>query len=105
MAASSRSRSDLPIVCALVFMAVILWGLVPEVKPRPAPRPRPSAAAVPVSAAPVTQEGQAQLLAEMVTVVLRVKPKDYPPFADLLGSVRQGASLEGIYNGLVHSND
>lgn len=47
---------------------------------------------------------KAELLSEVFRVVLGVDPSRAPElYAGLLGSLIQGASLEGVYNGLVHS--
>jgi hypothetical protein len=45
----------------------------------------------------------AELLHEIYTVVLQNEPTDLVEFRSLVDSMNQGASLEGIYNGFVHS--
>ena len=45
-----------------------------------------------------------ELLHEMFQVVLMREPKDRGEFGDLVDSMNQGASLEGIYNGFTHSS-
>lgn len=47
----------------------------------------------------------AELLHEIWVVALRREPESPQLFAALLQSLQQGASLEGVYNGLVHSRD
>jgi hypothetical protein len=47
-------------------------------------------------------KANSELLSEMYTVVLGGRPSQ-EEFAQLLDALEQGASLEGIYNGLAHS--
>lgn len=51
----------------------------------------------------VSQGRNAELLYEMLTVVLLANPQD-EEFTSWLNSVEQGASLEGVYNALTHSS-
>ena len=54
------------------------------------------------------QQASAEILAEMFRVVIRhdpLDPAEREQFYSLLGAINQGASLEGIYNGLTHSAD
>jgi hypothetical protein len=50
----------------------------------------------------LSTRANAELLSEMIQVVLGAKPQPQE-FAGLLDSLEQGASLEGVYNGLIHS--
>lgn len=57
-----------------------------------------------VSAAPLTLEQEnAEIFQEMVRVVFEREMKDPEIFGSYVNSLNQGASLEGIYNGLTHS--
>jgi hypothetical protein len=49
-------------------------------------------------------QGKAQLLHEMFRVVLLREPMGETEFMDFLSPLAQGGSLEGIYNGFVHSD-
>lgn len=45
-----------------------------------------------------------ELLHEIITVVFLKQPTDKTEFGSLVNTLNQGASLEGIYNGFVHSS-
>jgi hypothetical protein len=47
----------------------------------------------------------AEVLHEIYRVVYLQEPSNSREFASLVDSLNQGASLEGIYNGLIHSSD
>lgn len=47
----------------------------------------------------------AELFREMFSVVLRREPQDRASFGNWVDTLNQGASLEGVYHGLVHSKD
>lgn len=49
-------------------------------------------------------KANAQIMYEMYRVVLLRDPKDTTKFGSLVDSLNQGASLEGVYNGLAHSS-
>ncbi|MEK6705823.1 MAG: hypothetical protein AABZ06_08540 [Bdellovibrionota bacterium] len=55
------------------------------------------------SEAAVKAKIYAELLREIFLVVLLDEPKDRSQFGNLVDALNQGASLEGIYNGLTHS--
>lgn len=57
-----------------------------------------------VSKSAVKNRTNAEMLSEIYTVVYNVPPRDRYEFANLLNALNQGASLEGIYNGFVHSS-
>lgn len=86
--------------------AVAGWNGEPSASVSPAPS---------ASASPEPQElgstrardakANAELLHEVYTVVLGREPKDRSEFGSLVDSMNQGASLEGMYNGFVHSMD
>ena len=70
---------------------------------QPAGSPSPSASATPaLTAAESASKANAELLAEMVQVTFNKKEiEDTAQFSALVSSLNQGASLEGIYRGLV----
>jgi hypothetical protein len=47
----------------------------------------------------------AQIVQEMIRVLLRKEPKDGREFSGFLSLLEQGVSLEGIYNGITHSSN
>jgi len=47
----------------------------------------------------------AELFKEMYSIVLRQDPKDRAEFGNWVDTLNQGASLEGVYHGLVHSKN
>lgn len=51
-----------------------------------------------------TSRRNAQLLQEIYRVVLVMNPSSPAAFGNWLDSLNQGASLEGVYNGFVHSD-
>jgi hypothetical protein len=73
------------------------------VKPGASPAPLPSGETLGVSAQQA--RANAELLQEILTVVTLRPPVDPGAFGTLVDSLNQGASLEGIYNGIVHSSD
>lgn len=77
--------------------------LIAEVTGRPMrPSPTPSSSAGPAGFGPQARIAQesAELLNEMYSVVLGAPATNRVEFGALLNSLVQGASLEGIYNGL-----
>lgn len=50
-------------------------------------------------------KANAELLHEVYKVVYEREPKDRGEFGNLVDSMNQGASLEGMYNGFTHSTD
>ena len=50
-------------------------------------------------------KANSELLHEMIQVVLQREPKDRALFGSYVDTLNQGASFEGIYNGLTHSAD
>ena len=55
--------------------------------------------------APARAKANAELLKEMYSVVFMQDPKDRSTFGNIVDSLNQGASLEGIYNGFTHSTE
>ncbi len=49
-------------------------------------------------------QANAELLREMLYVVYQKEPKNVQEFLDFKNALDQGASIEGIYNGLTHSS-
>jgi hypothetical protein len=79
-----------------------------------APRPAPSVSAGPSPSPPPASlaeagargaKANAELLHEIYQVVFLREPKDRAEFGSLVDSMNQGASLEGMYNGFVHSDE
>jgi len=62
----------------------------------PSPRAKPSAAEA-------ARQAHAELLNELFQVVLLRAPLNEAEFGVFLGTLTQGASLEGVYNGFTHS--
>ena len=50
-------------------------------------------------------KANAEIFHEMFTVVFMREPKDRAEFGNWVDTLNQGASLEGVYNGLTHSED
>jgi hypothetical protein len=78
-------------------------GGEPGASARPAPSVSPSAELGSTRARDA--KANAELLHEVYTVVYGREPKDRSEFGSLVDSMNQGASLEGMYNGFVHSMD
>ena len=81
--------------------------LFPELLKKPA---SPAATATTGSASYSSQaakeaKANAELLHEMDQVIYIHEPENRSDFGNMVDSMNQGASLEGIYNGLVHSSD
>ena len=66
----------------------------------PMPSPSPS-----VNTVEWNDNANAELLREMFLVVFQREPSDISEFNGYVSAMNQGASLEGIYNGLAHSSD
>jgi hypothetical protein len=92
--------------------AFIRWATGPT-SPSDEPSPTPAASHSPVAGVPDLStasrgrgaKANAELLREMHQVIFIQEPKDRSAFGSLVDSMNQGASLEGIYNGLVHSDE
>jgi hypothetical protein len=82
-----------PVKDGPVFNSVILHWLSP---PKPSPKP--------LSADEQKKSNLGALLHEMFEVVLLREPVGQGEFDSLWNPLLQGASIEGIYNGLVHSS-
>ncbi len=54
------------------------------------------------SASAQSSTAHAELFREMIFVVLRQEPKDRAEFGNWVDTLNQGASLEGVYHGLIH---
>ena len=50
-------------------------------------------------------KSNAEILKEVLLVVFMREPKDRGEFGNWVDTLNQGASLEGVYNGLTHSSD
>lgn len=50
-------------------------------------------------------KANSEILREMLQVVFIHEPKDRSEFGNWVDTLNQGASLEGVYNGLTHSSD
>lgn len=57
------------------------------------------------SAAAKNAKANAEILREMLQVIMDREPKDHAEFGNWVDTLNQGASLEGVYNGLTHSAD
>jgi hypothetical protein len=85
-------------------------GLLPQVKASPSPTVTPSSN-VPMtdeeysSAAARNAKANAEILHEVILVVYMREPSDRAEFGNWVDTLNQGASLEGVYNGLTHSSD
>ena len=86
----------------------LIDGLFPgkAAKPTTSPQAQASAAADPAldSEKAKIAKANAEILNEMLTVVLMQEPKDRSLFGNYVDSLNQGASLEGVYNGFSHSS-
>ena len=96
-----RSKSPLPFGLILILLALGYrkWGklLDPE-------RPSPPATARPVSPLNVNlKQKNSEVLQEIFRVTYNRQPPDWNEFQPLMNALAQGASFEGIYNGLIHS--
>jgi hypothetical protein len=76
----------------------------PAVSSRPAPSVSPSSGSLTTEAARQAL-ANAELLQEVYRVVFYREVADRAYFGSLVDSLNQGASLEGVYNGLIHSDD
>ena len=72
--------------------------------PEASPSPIPSATPTEVSAAQ-NSKVNAELFQEMVRVVYLREPDDRGQFGNWVDTLNQGASLEGVHNGLVRSSE
>jgi len=96
------SACDVPIPLQnLMDSAKNLMGMSPA-KKETSPQPGASPAASPLSAAAAAMAANSELLTEMFQVTFHQKEiEDQSLFSSLVSSLNQGASLEGIYRGLV----
>lgn len=79
-------------------------------EPEPAPSGNPTSASPSPSAPDLTKNARnakenAELLHEVYRVVFDREPRDRAEFGNLVDSMNQGASVEGMYNGFTHSVD
>jgi hypothetical protein len=58
----------------------------------------------PAPASAQRAQRNSEMLKEMYLVVLRREPQDKAEFGNWVDSLNQGASIEGVYNGFVHSS-
>lgn len=122
MAENSRFRSEARFLLTLALPALLAplafsgceaptrsWLLEHFEAYRTAQAPTPSARPPsPLPSESVTARqvrANAELLQEMLSVVTLKAPVDASRFGNIVDTMNQGASLEGIYNGLVHSAD
>ncbi|MEO5970768.1 MAG: hypothetical protein ABIQ95_12650 [Bdellovibrionia bacterium] len=74
------------------------------------PAVRPEVSATPTeealsSSAAKKAKANSEIFHEMFVVIFMREPKDRSEFGNWVDTLNQGASLEGIYNGLTHSED
>lgn len=82
------------------------WNGEPSSSASPAPATSPSVAPAELESSRAREaKANAELLHEVYLVVFGREPKDRSEFGSLVDSMNQGASLEGMYNGFVHSVD
>ena len=79
------------------------WMGQAPVAPTPSPGPE-SASTTLMGPAGQQAKANAELLSEIYRVVLLSEPKGRSSFGNFVDSMNQGASLEGVYNGFVHSS-
>lgn len=92
----SACKVPAPLENAVEWMKNLV-GMAQVAETKPAPSPTPA-----LSPQVAAQKANAELLAEMYHVVFHQKEiEDQSTFASLVSSLNQGASLEGIYRGLV----
>jgi hypothetical protein len=108
------SACDSPEVGAVLDQAQSLWG---SFTGQPAPAAKPSAVPSSPSTEGSISEGgfssvaarnakaNSELFHEMFSVVFMREPKDRSEFGIWVDTLNQGASLEGVHNGLVKSAD
>ena len=95
----------LSILVALTFLTTLsscssyYWD---EIKNKISPTPKPSSLSV--ASQPNDTQALAQLYNEMIEVVFEQSPQNKSDFFEKVGALTQGASLEGVYNGLTHSD-
>lgn len=82
------------------MIVVMTGGSSPLQKKRPIPRESSD----PESARAALGRANAEILQEMYRVVFVREPKDREFFGEYVDSMNQGASIEGVYNGFVHSS-
>ncbi len=91
----------------------VLWAQMnePEAKKSPDPKsaqtdtPKPQSDEEFISNAAKNAKANAEILHEIFQVVFIREPKDRADFGNWVDTLNQGASLEGVYNGLIHSAD
>jgi len=85
------------------WVVALTGGSTPVAVPSVAASRVPSLEELAQSAAKRAQQN-AEFLQEMFRVVLLKEPQASPEFSGLLDSLNQGATFEGVYNGLTHSS-
>jgi hypothetical protein len=92
------------------------WIALFKEKPTVSVSPRPSETPAPGSTAPMSDQeyasaaarnakANAEILHEMLQVIFMKEPRDRGEFGNWADTLNQGASLEGVYNGLTHSGE
>jgi hypothetical protein len=76
-----------------------------ETAPAPSPSPPSPVEQEFVSVQARNAKANAEILKEMLQVVFNQEPKDRVEFGSWVDVLNQGASFEGVYNGLTHSDD
>jgi hypothetical protein len=77
---------------------ILRGGSSPFQKGKPAPGPDDA------DRAAQRAKANAQILSEMIQVVTLKGPENRAEFGSMVDTLNQGASYEGVYNGLVHSS-
>jgi hypothetical protein len=88
--------------CELPFSLSNQVSQDPAVLPESSPSPSAEALS---SLAAKKAKANSEILHEMFVVIFMREPKDRSEFGNWVDTLNQGASLEGVYNGLTHSED
>lgn len=80
-----------------------LQGSVQSPSPLSSGSPATGEKAEVTSQAAINSKRNAEIFHELFRVVMMVEPKDRGDFGDWVDTLNQGASLEGVYNGLIYS--
>jgi hypothetical protein len=109
MRLAEKLKVTLALSASLVLTSLVLSGCENPLGGYFAQEPTPSPSIQPkvneVSESVKKAKANAELFHEMFLVVMMREPKDRAEFGNWVDTLNQGASLEGVYNGLVHSAD
>ena len=83
------------------MITVMTGGSSPLQKKKPLPAAATGAASVKAA----LSKANGEILHEMYEVVFMREPKNKEFFGDYVDTMNQGASIEGVYNGFVHSSN